>query len=189
MFDNWFSREVKKVEKKIVDPSVKEFEEVGKGFNHLTDNFLKRLLTEKWKDISGIKVKNIMEKATKVKESTSMKLVISKLKRVEDTLIVVDDNGKLLGTIEESDIIQLLVPQERVTDLIGVMGSYYNKTYFAKKAGEIMKKNIYFVTPETAIEKAAYLMYKNKLITIPVIKKDKIVGVVHQRDLIKKIKR
>ncbi len=189
MLDNWFSKKVKKVEEKVLDPSVREFEEIGKGFNHLTDNFLKRILTEEWKDVSGKKVKSIMEKATVVKESTSMKIVINKLKRVEDTLIVIDNNGKLLGTIEESDIIQLLIPQDRVTDLIGVMGSYYNKTYFAKKAGEIMKKNIYFVTPETAIEKAAYLMYKNKLITIPVIKKDKIVGVVHQRDLIKKIKR
>ncbi|MBT3324258.1 CBS domain-containing protein [archaeon] len=189
MFENWFSKEVKKVGKKIVDPSVKEFEEIGKGFNHLTDNFLKRLLTEKWKDVSGVKVKSIMEKATIIKKNSSIKLVINKLKKTEDTLIVVDDKSKLLGTIEESDIIQLLVPQDRVTDLIGVMGSYYNKTYFAKKAEEIMKKNIYFVTPETAIEKAAYLMYKNKLITIPVIKKDKIVGVVHQRDLINKIKR
>ena len=140
MFENWFSKEVKKVGKKIIDPSVKEFEEIGKGFNHLTDNFLKRLLTEKWKDVPGVKVKSIMEKATIIKKNSSIKLVINKLKKTEDTLIVVDDKSKLLGTIEESDIIQLLVPQDRVTDLIGVMGSYYNKTYFAKKAEEIMKK-------------------------------------------------
>jgi CBS domain-containing protein len=185
----WFSKEVEKVEKvgkKLVDPAVKEFEDVGGEFNHLTDRFLMKLLTEKWKNTSGKKVKDVMEKATKVKASASLKQVIKKLQNTEDVVIVVDDKGKLLGSIDEADLIPLLVPQGKI-NVSGILGGY-KRIYFAKTAKDLMKEHVYFVTPNTEIEKAAFIISKEEVRSLAVVKGRRIVGVVHIRNLVKHIK-
>ena len=179
-------KEIEATGKLITNPAKKEFEEVGEEFNHLTDRFLMKLLTEKWENTSGKKVKDVMEKATRVRAGDSLKQVIKKLQGTEDVIIVVDDKGKLLGSIDEADLIPLMIPQGKV-NVSGILGGY-KKIYFAKTAKDLMTEHVYFVTPNTEIEKAAFIVSKEQVRSLAVVKGRRIVGVVHIRNLVKHIK-
>ena len=165
-----------------------EFEDVGKDFNHLTDNFLKQLMKEEW-EIKGVYAKDIMEKASKIKEEDSVKKVTNKLKGKEDILIVIKGKNKIVGMIDEENLLKMLIPEEKVVsqDIVGFMGAGYDKSFLPKKAKDLMKKEIYFVTPSIPLEKIAFIMYKSKFRAVPVVKKNRIIGVVHVRDLLRRV--
>jgi len=180
---------VEKVSDKLFGTATKEFSDVGNDFNHVTDRFLKGLMKEKW-PTKGIYVKDVMEKATKIKDTDSIKKVVNKLKTTEDTLIVISGKNKIVGTIAEANLLKLMIPEEKLDtqEVIGFMGAGYDTAFLAKKAKDLMRKKIYFVTPSMPIEKVAFLMYKEDLRSIPVVKGKKIVGVVHIRNVIRSLK-
>jgi len=186
----------KTIEKGVEDVSdllfgkaIKEFKGVGNEFNHLTDRFLKTLLSEKWVT-NGVYAKDIMEKATKIKENDSVKKVINKLKGEEDSLIVIGGKNKIVGVIDEFNLVKMANPEENIgsQEVIGFMGAGYDRAYLAKSAKDLMKKDVYFVTPSTPMEKIAFIMHKTDLRAIPVISSTRIVGVVHTRNVVGSLK-
>tara|TARA_Y100000034_G_C6761241_1_gene339063 strand:+ start:203 stop:820 length:618 start_codon:yes stop_codon:yes gene_type:complete len=173
----------------LFNDATDEFSKVSKDFDHLTDRFLKGLMREEW-TTKGIYAKDIMEKSSKVKEESSVRSVVNKLKGKEDVLIVIKGQNKIVGMIDELNLLKLLVPEDKITtqEVIGFMGAGYDKAFIAKKAKDLMKKEVYFVTPSVPLEKIAFIMYKTNLRAIPVVKGSRIVGVVHVRDVIGRIK-
>jgi len=186
----------KTIEKGVEDVSdvlfgraVKELKGVSKDFNHLTDKFLNTLLKEEW-TTKGIYAKDIMENATKIKENDSVKKVINRLKGEEDSLIVIRGKNKIVGVIDEFNLVKMAIPQENIgtQEVIGFMGAGYDRAYLAKTAKDLMKKDVYFVTPSTPMEKIAFIMHKTNLRAIPVISSTRIVGVVHVRNVVGSLK-
>ena len=54
------------------------------------------------------------------------------------------------------------------------------------KVKDIMRKDVYTVSPESAVEEAAHIMYTNNIGSLPVVDKDNsLVGIVTQTDIFK----
>ena len=167
----------------------KEFSKVSKEISKFADVSLHKLIREEWKT-NGEKAKDIMEPAILVKESDTIKKVANILRTKEDVLVVVKGKGQLVGIVDESTLVKLLVPTDKLEteEVIGFMGAGYDKAFVAKTVSDVMEKRIFFVTPSMSIEKVAYLMYRENLRAMPVLQGSKVVGIVHIRNLIGKIK-
>ena len=107
---------------------------------------------------------------------------------------VVDD-GKVVGVLCQSD---LVAQQKKVTlpsfftllDGVFPLSSHEEleremTKISAVKVGEAMTPAPMFISPGTSIEDIATIMANEKLYTLPVIDKDKLVGVVGKEDVLK----
>lgn len=110
-------------------------------------------------------------------------------------LPVVDDSGRLVGIICQSDII---VQQKKLplpsffTFLDGFISLRSMKTLekeaqkiAATTVGQAMTPDPVSVSPDTGIETLAALMVDNNFHTLPVVADGKVVGVVGKEDVLK----
>jgi len=112
-------------------------------------------------------------------------------------LPVVDDAGNLLGILCQSDLIaqQKRLPLPSLfTFLDGVfpLSSVKQVEREVRKiaavtVGDAMTPNPVTVAPENAIETVAALMVDNNFHTLPVVKADKLVGIVGKEDVLRTI--
>jgi acetoin utilization protein AcuB len=93
-------------------------------------------------------------------------------------LLIVDHAGKLVGLASDRDIRQSWASP--ATSL-----SIHELNYLLGKInlGMIMVKKIVTVGPETTIERAALLMQQNRISALPVLDKDKLVGIITTTDV------
>lgn len=109
---------------------------------------------------------------------------------------VVDKSGKLLGVVKEEGVIFqdkkvhlptfinlfvgfLTLGTERYSEEI--------KKITASKVSSIMEKDIVTVNPNTEIEDVATLMIEKEIYYLPVVDKDKLVGVITKKDIVRAI--
>ena len=59
-----------------------------------------------------------------------------------------------------------------------------NKENYQIKAKEIMNKKIYFLEKEKSVKEAVELMLKKNISQVPIFEKNKILGIVTERDLL-----
>jgi CBS domain-containing protein len=110
-------------------------------------------------------------------------------------LPVVDDGGRLVGIICQSDII---VQQKKLplpsyfTFLDGLISLSSTRTLekevqkiAATTVGQAMSPDPVWVSPDTGIETLAALMVDNNYHTLPVVEEGKLVGVVGKEDVLK----
>ena len=110
-------------------------------------------------------------------------------------LPVVDDGGRLVGIICQSDII---VQQKKLplpsyfTFLDGLISLSSTRTLekevqkiAATTVGQAMSTDPVWVSPDTGIETLAALMVDNNYHTLPVVEEGKLVGVVGKEDVLK----
>jgi CBS domain-containing protein len=93
------------------------------------------------------------------------KLAMTLIKNQISGAPVVGKNGKIVGIVSEMDIV-------------------------AKKGKDvraIMSKKVISVAEDTPIEEIAQLMSKNRIQRLPVINRDKIVGIVSRADIVNAI--
>ncbi|WP_432736228.1 CBS domain-containing protein [Maridesulfovibrio sp. FT414] len=108
---------------------------------------------------------------------------------------VVDQEGKLVGVICQSD---LVAQQKSVSmpSLFTILDGFISFTsnedlerevnkIAATKVAHAMTPNPVTITPETGIEQIADLMVERKLYTLPVVEDGKLVGVVGKEDVLK----
>ncbi len=95
-------------------------------------------------------------------------------------LPVVDKKGKLVGIVTEKDL--LYASPSPVTSL-----SIYELHYLLSKlkVHEVMTKEVITVTEYTPLEEAARIMADNKIGALPVMRDDKLVGIITETDLFK----
>lgn len=84
--------------------------------------------------------------------------------------IVVTDRGKVVGIITERDIVRKITK---------------SFDYLNRPLGETASKPVISVPPDTPIWEAFTIMLKKKIRRLPVMKSDKLVGIVTERDLFK----
>lgn len=118
------------------------------------------------------------------------------LKHGVGALPVVDQTGDLVGILSRSDFLRRAeIGTERkrgrlLTFLAGPDRVAYDfKREHGRKVGEIMTANPVTVTEDTPIEEIARIMESRRVGRLPVMKGDKIVGIVTHSDLLPVIAR
>jgi CBS-domain-containing membrane protein len=117
------------------------------------------------------------------------------LKNRINGLPVVDDSGKLVGILCQSDLVaqQKSIP---IPSVFTLLESYISLTSIkridkevekiaALKVKQAMTSNPVTVDPQTDIEDVAKLMVDKKYHTLPVMEGEKIVGIVGKEDVLK----
>ena len=93
-------------------------------------------------------------------------------------LPVLDKDGKLVGIVTEKDL--LYVSPSPATSL-----SIHELHYLIAKikVQDVMAKDVITVTEYTPLEEAARIMADNKIGSLPVMRDDKLVGIITETDL------
>ena len=144
-----------------------------------------------------LKVKDIMTKelitvSPETEITSAAKILLEK--RING-LPVVDDSGKLVGILCQSDLVaqQKRIPIPSVYTLLDSFIPLTSlkridkevKKIAALKVEKAMTPDPVTIGPETDIEDVARLMVDKKYHTLPVMDGDKIVGVVGKEDVLK----
>ncbi len=108
---------------------------------------------------------------------------------------VVDGEGKMVGILCQSDLItqQKRFPIPSVFTLLDGIISLTSMKHIEKEAQKIsattvahaMTPNPFTVTLEMSIEEVATIMVDKKFHTLPVVDKEKLVGIVGKEDILK----
>ena len=108
---------------------------------------------------------------------------------------VVDANGKLVGVISETDLVEQQEPLHIPTVMALFDGVFYldsEKSFkeqvsriTATTVGELCNKKPVTCSPDATIREIAGLMSKHKVHLLPVVENGKMVGVVARLDLIR----
>ncbi|WP_350343736.1 CBS domain-containing protein [Proteinivorax tanatarense] len=116
-----------------------------------------------------------------------------------DSLIVVDNENKVMGIITEQEIFKPKEQMEMNNDLLlGSLINLRNPQRFISELAEsadlpvtsAMIADVAMVKAEQDIKEAMQTIYKSQLSVIPVVDDgEKLVGVVYQQDVIKLIER
>jgi CBS domain-containing protein len=112
---------------------------------------------------------------------------------------VVDQGGRLVGVITQSDLVERardleLPPAINILDLhiyLQIPSHLLQRVekMLGTTVGDCMTANPVTVAPDTPVSQIAALMAKQKVHTIPVLKGGKIVGVIGKMDLVRAMAR
>jgi CBS domain-containing protein len=108
---------------------------------------------------------------------------------------VVDDGGKLVGVVSETDLFlkEKGVPfsLEKVPTLLGRMVAEDQLQDFEPtrrvKVEEVMSTRIFPVEPTAALEDVAMLMLKRRFSLVPVVEEGRLVGIVRRIDILTRL--
>ncbi len=123
---------------------------------------------------STILVKDIMSKDVRVvRPDTSAQEIVATLNKFDIGSVIVVQKDKPVGIITIRDILVHLVEQNLAPRLL--------------TANQIMSSPFTSINVEASVEEAARLMAKKRVKTLPVMDKEKLVGVVSFTDIAFKV--
>jgi len=109
-------------------------------------------------------------------------------------LPVLDEAGRVAGMVTEGDMIRRAsrVKAPGYLEILGGLIYLGSPKKFVEElqramsleAGQLMSKNVFFISPEDTVEKAATLMVEKSISRLPVIDgQQKLIGIVSRRDI------
>jgi CBS domain-containing protein len=123
---------------------------------------------------STILVKDIMSKEVRVvRPDTSAQEIVATLNKFNIGSVIVVQKDKPVGIITISDILVRIVEQNLAPKVL--------------TASQIMTSPFTSINVEATVEEAAKLMAKKRVKTLPVMDKEKLVGVVSFTDIAFKV--
>lgn len=137
-----------------------------------------------------IRVKEIMDRRPRtVNSDTSMDDLLKCFRgRVGDCFPVVDKERKLVGVVTGSDILEIFkVPSRHA--FVGVSGAREARKGAANHVRGIMTWHPIVATPDMTVEEVVKIMTTHKLRHLPVVRRDKLVGLITLRHLINLLSR
>ncbi len=93
---------------------------------------------------------------------------------------VVDKRGRLVGMVTEQDLLKASA-SNATTLSVWELGYLLNKI----TVSQVMAKDVVTVTEDTPIEEAARLMADKRISGLPVVREQKVVGIISESDLFK----
>ena len=116
------------------------------------------------------------------------------LQRHVSGLPVVDGDGKLVGVVSEGDFIrrsEIGTGRRRGRWLRFILGPGKSALDFVHehghKVGEVMTKSPLTITEDAALQEIVALMEKNNIKRLPVVRGDKVVGIVSRANLLQAV--
>ncbi|MDD1769512.1 MAG: CBS domain-containing protein [Methanomassiliicoccales archaeon] len=141
-------------------------------------------LVPKVKEMRSMKVQDIMTTNLQtVKESDSVKVALEVMRNLDvRTLPVTDKDGKLTGIVGIKEIVNYswFATSRRETqgETVG------NKDPVEVKIGSLQIDAVKTIEPNQLLSEAVAIMVKSDISTLPVVEKDKLVGVITTYDII-----
>jgi CBS domain-containing protein len=118
-------------------------------------------------------VKDIMTKeVVTIDEKRSVFEAAQLMTQEELGCLIVIDKALPVGIITERDIVRRIVAKRSSLDL---------------KVSEVMTNTLITVSPDTSLREAARVMLANKIRRLPVLKNDKLVGIVVSSDFVRNV--
>jgi len=110
---------------------------------------------------------------------------------------VLDDNGKLIGIVTEDD----LISQKKRLHIPTIINLFDSLIYLenpkhleedikrmaAVKVGDICTRNVVTIKEDASLEEIATIMSEKGIHHLPVVKGDKLLGIVGKADIVKAI--
>ncbi|MDP8011402.1 MAG: cyclic nucleotide-binding/CBS domain-containing protein [Thermoplasmata archaeon] len=119
-----------------------------------------------------IKVSEVMSKNPLIMDISTK--LIDAVKTMVDrgiSTIIVSEHSKPVGIVTDRDIIVKVVARNLDPNLINL--------------GEIMSSPLMIISVDEDLEKAAYIMSKKKIRKLPVLEKNRIMGILSENDIVK----
>jgi CBS domain-containing protein len=117
-----------------------------------------------------LKVEDVMTmEVITIDENASVKEAADVMNQYEIGCLIAVRKGKAKGIITERDLLKRVI----------VEGKNAKKT----KIGEVMSSPLEIVAPGTSLEEALQLMFKKKIKKLPVVEKNRLLGVVSLTDI------
>jgi CBS domain-containing protein len=152
-------------------------------------------------------VKEIMKKkVVTLKPDDTIKDVVLKFSKHNISgAPVVDDSGKVIGMVSETDVMSTLermgkeVKMVYLSPALSMVGLSFKETPSEKKVEEIfkdvsdikvsdmMKKNVKSVAPDDRVKAVIDIIASGKINRVPVVKNGKLVGIVTRGDIIRNL--
>ncbi|MCD6229419.1 MAG: CBS domain-containing protein [Candidatus Diapherotrites archaeon] len=123
-------------------------------------------------------------------KDTLIEEVLKKFNRLHSSILpVVDNEGKLVGKIRKSDLMKLFVDPKDIPEE-HIAGACIDFGYIALRASEIMSKYGAVADEGMPVHKAALMMMKHHLTSMPVVdKNNKLVGILCGDSIIEEVLR
>lgn len=142
-----------------------------------------------------MKAKEIMTRKVKtVKADTTVDEIVRILANNHISGVpVVDDDNRVIGIVTEHDLllkdkIEHAVPRMALFGLFVVPDDLINKAYegyHRVHASEIMTKKVVTFPEDTDVSEIALFMHKRKINRVPIVRKDKLAGIVSRGDIVR----
>ena len=150
-----------------------------------------------------MKVRDLMTKRPiTVKPTDTLGKVVRILADKEISGCPVVSNGKLVGIVTQTDIIRIIDVYEKVNksgDLFSLVIAVIKSDDSSIKKGlrkllkmkvrEFMKGGVIYIEENGDIYNAAKLINRHKIDRLPVVKDDKLIGILTKADIIKALER
>ncbi len=141
-------------------------------------------------------VRDIMSKyvLTCDKDTTVHQLIRLFVKHRISAIPVVEEDNRLVGIVSEGDLLYKKVRPHvpRYVNLLGASLYYsgygqYEETFrklLATRAEEIMTSDVAYIAPDVEAEVVADMMVEEHLKNVPVVKDNRLVGMVARSDIL-----
>jgi acetoin utilization protein AcuB len=115
-----------------------------------------------------------------VKDSVETAVRLLRQRGVRHLLVL--DGRRLVGIISDRDINRALDRRRTKKKVMNLGGLYFLLEPFI--VAEIMTRDVVSVEPEVSAQEAASIMVDNRFGALPVVKNDKLVGIITETDLL-----
>lgn len=98
--------------------------------------------------------------------------------------VPVVERGKLVGIVSDRDLYKALGPKSN-SNALEANKENTQLHVVSQKVMHIMHRGVYTVTPDTMASEAAALMVEHRVGALPVVDKDKLVGILSSTDILR----
>lgn len=122
--------------------------------------------------LTGIRVREVMRnKIFSIADSESIVECAKKMANEEVGSLIIEQNGKVQGIITEQDLARKVLAKALDPKIT--------------KVSQLMAKKVHTIEPDQDVYEAVIKMGKQKIKHLPVTEKEKLVGIISYKDIIK----